>query len=259
MMDDAIHPSAAKGFSAGATAYVRGRPDYPPEIEAWLREDLRLSEGRAAVDLGAGTGKFVPRLRATGASVVAVEPLPAMLAQLRALHPDVDAREGSAERIPLGDASADAVVCAQSFHWFAHAAALEEIRRVLRPGGALGLVWNVRDERVPWVAELTRILDEYEGDAPRYRSSAWRRCFPAPGFGSLAERRFAYVHVGAPEDIIVDRALSVSFIAALPEEERARVAVKVRSLVASTPELAGRGEVGFPYETCVYWCGRLGG
>lgn len=248
-----IHRSAAEGFSAGAGAYARGRPEYPPAVGAWLRDELRLGPGSVAVDLGAGTGKFTRLLHATGATAIAVEPVPAMRAELRARLPGVDAREGSAEAMPLGDAGADAVVCAQSFHWFANSKAVAEIRRVLKPGGTLGLVWNVRAEEVPWVAALTRIMEPYEGDAPRYRTNAWRRCFPSPGFGPLAERHFPNHHVGAPEDVVVARTLSVSFIAALPASEKAGVAARVRELVVRTPELAGRSEVAFPYDTAVFW------
>jgi SAM-dependent methyltransferase len=252
-----IHHSAAEGFAAGADTYAKGRPDYPPEIDAWLREDLGLGPGRAALELGAGTGKFTRRLCATGATVVAVEPVAAMLEQLRAACPEADARQGSAERTGAGPSCADAVVCAQAFHWFANDAAMAEIRRVLAPGGALGLVWNVRDERVPWVEELTRIMDPYEGDAPRFRTMAWRRCFPAEGFGPLEERRFPHAHVGSIEDVIVARVLSVSFIAALPPPARDAVRAEVRALVTRTPELAGRSEVAFPYETRVLWCRKL--
>src|SRR5215472_14923085 len=121
-----IHRMAAAGFGAKADAYARGRPDYPPEVEAWLREDLALGAGKKALDLGSGTGKFLPRLLATGAAVIAVEPVAAMRAQLTQHNPDVEAREGSAEQIPLDDGSVDAIVCAQSFHWFANTGALPE-------------------------------------------------------------------------------------------------------------------------------------
>ena len=121
-----IHHLASEGFTAAAAAYVEGRPDYPPEIEAWLRHDLGLSKGKTALDLAAGTGKFSPRLLATGAAVIAVEPVRAMLDQLIRQYPEIDARSGSAQQIPLADASVDAVVCAQSFHWFATPEALRK-------------------------------------------------------------------------------------------------------------------------------------
>ncbi|MGY2052192.1 class I SAM-dependent methyltransferase [Methylobacterium sp. JK268] len=251
-----IHHAAATGFSAKAQTYAAGRPGYPPEIVAWLREELGLGPGRTALDLGSGTGKFLPRLAETGADLVAVEPVAAMRAELVARHPAVTALAGTAETIPLPDASVDAVVCAQAFHWFATPAALREIARVLRPGGALGLVWNIRDERTPWVAALTRIMNRHEGDVPRFHTGAWRSVFPAPGFGPLRETRFAHRHVGAPDSVIVDRTLSVSFVAAMPEEARAQVEAEVRALIAATPDLAGHETVAFPYETAAFACRR---
>jgi SAM-dependent methyltransferase len=252
-----IHPSAATGFAAGAEAYQRGRPDYPPALTDWLRDALGLKRGRAVVDLGAGSGKFTPFLRATGAKLHAVEPVKAMREQLVAAHPDVAAQEGTAERIPFADGSLDAIVCAQAFHWFSTRAALTEIRRALKIGGAHGLVWNVRDENVDWVAALTRLMAPYEGDTPRYSSGRWRAVFRDGGFSPLTERSFTYQHVGSPERVIVDRVLSTSFIAALPEAERARFTDRVRALIAATPTLAGRAEVAFPYQTHAYSCRRL--
>jgi SAM-dependent methyltransferase len=251
-----VHHAAAKGFGAAAETYQHARPDYPAGLAEWLRDELGLAPGRVAVDLGAGTGKFTPLLGATGARVIAVEPVAAMRAELVAAHPAVEALAGDAEHLPLADASVDAIVCAQSFHWFARPAALVEIRRALKPGGALGLVWNVRDAGVAWVAALTEILDRYKGDAPRHESGQWRSLFPAPGFSPLSERRFDYQHVGAAERVIVERAMSISFIAALPAEEQARVADEVRALIAATPLLAGRATVAFPYVTHAYACRR---
>ena len=131
------------------------------------------------------------------------------------------------------------------------------MRRALKIGGALGLIWNVRDESVGWVAALTAILAPYEGDTPRFAGERWRKVFPADGFSPLAERRFPHAHVGPPERVIVDRVMSTSFIAALPGDERARVAARVRALIAATPALAGRAEVAFPYQTHAYSCRRL--
>ena len=251
-----IHHAAAQGFAAGAANYVSGRPEYPPEIETWLNEELGLDSGKTVLDLGAGTGKFSRSLLATGAKVIAVEPVAAMLDQLVRQYPEVEARSGPAEAIPLGDASVDAVVCGQSFHWFATPQALGEIHRVLKPGGALGLVWNVRDNNVEWVAAVTRIMNRFQDDSPRFHTQKWRTLFPAEGFSPLREKRFQNWHTGHPETVIVDRILSVSYIAALPPDLQERVKAELREVIATTPELAGKAEVTFPYETLAVVCNK---
>jgi SAM-dependent methyltransferase len=188
--------------------------------------------------------------------VIAVEPVPAMRAQLIERNPGIEAKPGTAEQIPLPDGAVDAIVCAQAFHWFANSAALAEIHRVLKLGGALGLIWNVRDESVAWVAALTRIMAPYEAGVPRYHSQEWRRLFPAEGFGPLRERHFANAHTGPAEQVILERIRSVSFIAALPPAGQADVASRLRALIAATPALAGEVVVAFPYDTAAFSCVR---
>jgi len=145
--------SAAPSFARTAAAYERSRPGYAPAAVAYLVEQLDLAPGRVVLDLGAGTGKLARQLVSSGARVVAVEPL----AEMRALVPaGIEALPGTAEAIPLPDASVDAVTVAQAFHWFDEDAARAEMRRVLRPGGALALVSNRRDE----TDALTRAFGE---------------------------------------------------------------------------------------------------
>lgn len=247
-----IHNSAAQGFAVAADIYVQGRPDYPAETGSWLREDLKLHAGKTVLEVGAGTGKFIPFLRQTSARLLALEPVEAMRERLTATNQDIEALAGTAASIPLPDGSVDAIVCAQAFHWFATDEALAEFRRVLAPGGMLGLIWNVRDQTVPWVAALSQIIAPLEGDTPRYHSGAWRQVFPAEGFSFVSERCAAYVHRGRPADVIINRILSVSFIAAQPEEGRLRVAAQLKALIDQTPDLAGHEEVAFPYETRMF-------
>ena len=141
-------------FGAEAAAYERGRPSYPPEAIDWL-----LPPGaRDVLDLGAGTGKLTTRLVERGLDVVAVDPIPEMLELLSNSLPDTPALLGTAEEIPLPDDSVDAVLVAQAWHWFDPERAVKEVARVLRPGGRLGLVWNIRDERLGWVKDLGRII-----------------------------------------------------------------------------------------------------
>lgn len=260
MSDDnaSVHRSAARGFAARADAYVRGRPDYPEAIIDWLRERLGLGEGRSVIDLGAGTGKFTACLLAAGAHVIAVEPVKEMRAKIVQMLPKVATYDGSATSIPLPDDSVDAVTCAQAFHWFATGAALGEIRRVLKPGGKLGLIWNVRDESVDWIKALMAIIAPYEGDTPRYASGAWRSVFPADGFSPLQEDRFPHRHQGSADETIIDRVCSTSFIAALPADELAKVVAQLRALIDATPALAGKDIVSVPYTTAAYWAEKVG-
>ena len=241
-------------LAAQIAAYARGRPDYPIEIESWLRDELGISAGEVAVDLGSGTGKFLPRLLATCAKVIAIEPLAQMRSALIAIHPGVDAREGRAQAIPLPDGSVDAVICAQCFHLFATIEALEEIRRVLKPGGVLGLVWNIRDATVPWVASIIGIMAPYDHGNIPFEAQEWKKLFPAKGFSALEEQSFANPQPGPPETIVVDRVLSTSAIAKLPQEERERVITSIRDVIASTTELAGREQITFPNTTYAYSC-----
>lgn len=254
-MTPPLHTAAQAGFTNRADAYARGRPDYPAALDAWLRDALQLGPGRHAADVGAGTGKFTPRLLATGADVVAVEPVDAMRARI-APHERLRVQAGTAESTGLAAASQDAIVCAQAFHWFAHRAALDEFARVLRPGGQLGLVWNVRDESVDWVAELMRIVTPYEGDAPRFYKGDWLRAFPHPAFGPLHETVFEHAHEGPPAQVIVDRFMSVSFIAALPAPEQAAVRQQIEALIDTHPALRGQATVRLPYQTRAFVCVR---
>jgi SAM-dependent methyltransferase len=244
-----VHRAALEGFSREAASYGRGRPDYPPQLAAWLQQVLQLRAGKRAVDLGAGTGKFTRLLLQSGASVVAIEPVDAMRVQLLQDFSGITALAATAQAMPLADASVDAVVCAQAFHWFASHEALREIGRVLKPGGKLGLVWNVRDETVDWVAAITRIMAPYEGDTPRLHSSEWRRLFPNELFSELQETSVLHQHVGSAQAVILDRVLSVSFIAALPAAERAHVVQQLKALIASHPQLQQRPVIAFPYLT----------
>ena len=153
---------ARRGSSFGAVAstYAELRPGYPEAAVRWCVAPTGKDIGSLRVlDLGAGTGKLTALLAGLGADVTAVEPDPAMLGELRRGLPSVRALAASAEQIPLPDASADAVLCGQSMHWFDMPRALPEIARVLAPGGTLGALWNSDDDRVPWVARLQEVAE----------------------------------------------------------------------------------------------------
>ncbi|AIB36408.1 MULTISPECIES: class I SAM-dependent methyltransferase [Pseudomonas] len=252
-----VHTSAQQGFSTQAVTYAQGRPDYPRQLTGWLADTLRIDAQSSVIDLGAGTGKFTRLLSTLAPTLTAVEPVAAMGAQLTKLLPDVRLVNGTAESIPLPSASADAVVCAQAFHWFSTEAALAEIHRVLKPDGRLGLVWNVRDDSVDWVAAITEIITPYEGDTPRFHTGRWREAFTGEYFSDPEVTCFPYSHVGSPQEVIMDRFLSVSFIAALPDAPKAVVTAQLQALIDTHPALKGRDTVAFPYQTQAYVCHRL--
>ena len=252
-----VHRAAATGFADGADIYAASRPAYPAEALDWLRHRLEIGPDSRVVEVGAGTGLFTRLLLETGAKVLATDPVAEMLAHLAATVPGVATAITTAEALPIAAESVDAVICATAFHWFATPQVLAEFRRVLRPGGALGLIWNVRDNELPWVRRLSEITDRYQDDAPRQKSQAWREVFPAPGFTPLHETAMRYDHVGTTEDVIIGRTLSTSFIAALPDDRRATLVDEIRTMIAATPELAGKDKVHFPYVTRAYDCRRI--
>jgi SAM-dependent methyltransferase len=227
-----LHRAASVGFARSAAEYERGRPGYPEEAVAWLSARLRLGPGRVVVDLAAGTGKLTRSLVTSGAEVVAVEPLAEMRA---AIGPAIRALEGSAEEIPLPDASADAVTVGQAFHWFDGDAALAEIHRVLRPGGALALIWNRQLLEDPVNRAIEAIVAPHRGDSPTHRSVPWRAAFErTPLFGPLDEREFTNAQT-LDAEALAARVASISFIAALPAFERERVLGAVRALAEADP------------------------
>jgi MOSC domain-containing protein YiiM len=248
-----IHQSAAKGFAAGADAYERGRPDYAHDaIDALVRE-LGIGPGKRVLDLAAGTGKLTRQLVGTGAELVAVEPIAEMRAKLVAALPSVEAIEGTAERIPLPNHSVGAVVVGQGFHWFDGVRAVSEIRRVLRPTGALGLIWQSRVPNRPWIERLEQIIDAADDGHPRFRTGAWREAFDLTAlFEPLETATYPTVQRGDAETI-VDRVASISYVAALPVDRRGIVLDEVRALLASDPDTAGAEVIELPYQASIFW------
>ncbi|MCD5994826.1 class I SAM-dependent methyltransferase [Pseudomonas sp. CDFA 602] len=252
-----IQKAAQIGFSSQAGTYAKGRPSYPIELQAWLMDELGIDSESTVIDLGAGTGKFTRLLNSITRDVVAIEPVEAMRAEFSKALPDLSILNGTAECIPVDSSTAEAVVCAQAFHWFASESALAEIHRVLKPGGRLGMIWNVRDESVDWVAAITDIMTPYEGDTPRFHTGLWRAPFSGPHFSEPQMTCFKYVHSGSPQEVILDRFLSVSFIAALPPADKANVTEQLHALIATHPSLKGREIIEFPYQTQAYLCHRI--
>ena len=260
MGDDRIPAAAATGFQQGAEAYEASRPSYPAAALACIVGRAGLGPGRTVLDLAAGTGKLTRLLVPSGAEVVAVEPVAAMRAELTAATAGVEALDGTAEAIPLPDASVDAVTVAQAFHWFDPVPALAEIARVLRPGGTLLVVQNERDLEVDWVRRFGDLLDTGRGRPyDVYYEADWAARAVADGGGAFTFGGRFECRWEQPCDagLLVARAASVSVVASLADHEREQVLERVRRLAATDPELVGRPSFPFPYTTRVAWAHRV--
>jgi SAM-dependent methyltransferase len=267
-------------FGAAAAAYAEHRPDYAEAAVRWALEPARSREPLRVLDLGAGTGKLTAALVRLGAEVTAVEPDPAMIAELRRnpiFSPEptpvsspestpisspeptlgsVQALSGSAEEIPLPDASVDAVLVGQAMHWFDLSRAMPEIARVLAPGGVLAALWNVDDDRVGWVATLAQISkgranvtllrwrDRVARTRQEHLAAAGSGLFDAPDVGEFAhgQRRTA--------DSLVATIGTHSNLLVLEEPDRARLLAEVREFLHARPE-TGTGEFVLPMVTAV--------
>jgi SAM-dependent methyltransferase len=219
-MNDEVR-TRARSFGAVAEAYDKGRPGYPADAVSWLVGD----RPQTVLELGAGTGKLTQELVRQGHDVHATDPDPEMLRMLRMRCPDVRTSIATAEAVPVPDRSVDVVVAAQAFHWFDPEQALPEIARVLRPGGRLALVWNERDERIPWVRRLGRVLGGSEGPPGESQAALVR----SPLFGFVHETSF-----GSWQSVdrvsIVDLVLSRSHVATMGDAERDATVAEVLAL-----------------------------
>jgi SAM-dependent methyltransferase len=233
--------SRATSFHQAADAYARARPSYLPEAVGWL-----LPEGtRTVADVGAGTGKLSAVVAASGHEVIAIDPDPGMLQKLRAEHPGIRTEVGRAESLPLPDRSVDAVVFGQAWHWVDPPAASVEAARVLRPGGTLGMIWNIRDTSRGWAAELATIIDA--SDAEELVAGGG----PVVGapFRPLETATFPWENSLTIDDLVDLVASRSATIAATPGE-RAALLDSVRALGERSAD--ADGTLRLPYVTHVY-------
>jgi SAM-dependent methyltransferase len=251
MLTDDQQSFRARGrtFGTVALAYAAHRPNYPDRAVDWALGPG--ADNRHVLDLAAGTGKLTASLPARAGRVSAVEPDPEMLAVLHEQLPTVNALAGSAEHIPLPDASVDAVLVGQAFHWFDPDAASAEIARVLRPGGVLAALWNYEDGSVDWVDGYHLAASE-DRRVPGVPTGGDRADLPSHEWFAPAQR----AEFDHPRRLSVDGLIDVlathSWALVSTEAERAEAYRRVRDYFAGRPELfAEDGTFELPMRTFV--------
>jgi SAM-dependent methyltransferase len=227
----ALHPLAAQ-FADVADAYERGRPEYAPAVVGAIAAELRIPPGARVLDLAAGTGKLTRALLDAGLDVVAVEPQRPLREVLASSVGSERVLDGLAEQIPLPDGSVAAVMVADAFHWFDHAPALSEIRRVLRPGGGLAVLATLPDwGGASWADEVGKLMADLRPEHPHFDGPPWQDAVRAAG-GWTEPRE---IRVTAPQptgpDRMVDYLSSMSWVAAMPEDRRAETLARVGAIV----------------------------
>jgi SAM-dependent methyltransferase len=237
----------ARSFGTVAAEYAALRPTYPSETVGFLLDGL--AGRRTMLDLGAGTGILTELLVAAGHEVVAVDTSSAMLEQLVARLPQVRTVVAPAEAVPLPDACVDVVTAAQAAHWFDPGPAAVEMRRVLRPGGTVGLLWSLRDDRAPWVAELSAVLAAE--DVERFRPRTVADAFAEELDADLVVAEWVTLQRGTPDEIVAGFATR-SYAAAMTEQRRAEFLGEIRNVLATHPDTRGHDVLDLPHVTTAY-------
>ena len=236
-------------FGAWATTYADHRPGYPTDAVTWVL-DGATRPVREVADVGAGTGALTRTLVDLQRTPIACEPDLAMLDELGRRMPGVEQHMSYAETLPLADDSVDAVVVGQAWHWFDHAAASTEFARVVRPGGVLGLLWNLRDVTPDWARELADLIGgEDTMQSPMRDEEAATYVQLGEGWGQVELRRFHH-EVEMDADSLVALIATYSYVTLRPDAEDVYAAV--RELTRTHPDLAGRDRFPLPYVTTAY-------
>ncbi len=227
----ALHPLAER-FAEVSDVYERGRPEYAPAVVGAIVAELRIPPDGLVLDLAAGTGKLTRALLHAGLDVIAVEPHTTLRDTLAASIGAERVRDGLAEAIPLPDGSAAAVTVADAFHWFDHAPALAEIKRVLRPGGGLAVCATAPGwDGASWAHDVGTLLSQLRPEHPHFDGPSWKDSVRAAGgWSEPREIRVTAPQPAQPERL-VDYVASMSWVAALPDDRRDEMLAQIDALV----------------------------
>lgn len=246
------------GYEIVASAYEKGRPDYPQTAMAHFISALKLEPGKWVLDLAAGTGKLSKAVQESGVDLVGVEPVLEMRKIFSRELPGVSILEGSAEQIPLEDGAVDCVMVGTAFHWFDGEKALNEIARVLKPRGKLGLIWNIFDKQAPWVREVRALLEkEMVQQNPTHDSLEWKNAFDETTlFGPLLHLTYSYCYPGTAQDV-VNRVFSAKVLGMVSAEKRDEIVSRVLHILDTHPATRGKEIFDIPYRVEIYWTQKL--
>jgi SAM-dependent methyltransferase len=255
-MSDAELRRHAWAFGSAAAAYERTRPTYPRTAIQWVLAGA-TGDVRRVADLGAGTGKLTAVLRDVGVEAVAIDPSAPMLAVLGVSLPDARRVRGTAEELPVRSGAVDAVVCGQAWHWFDPSRVNSEVGRILRGGGVTGMLWNMRDERVAWVAALGDAMENHDDTVAVMRPDTEPPSL-APFFEATERRLFEHTQQIAPGDL-AQLAFSRSHVLTRSPDDRDRILAQVERLAVTHPQLSDRRSVELPYLTLAWRAHRCAG
>lgn len=241
--------SRALTFGQMAEEYDRWRPGYPDAAVDWLAPP---APGRVA-DVGAGTGRLTSLLLSRGLTVEAVEPDPRMRAVLARNNPAAQCHGSDSTAIPIEDGSLDAVLVADAWHWFEPRSTLDEVRRVLKPGGWLGLVWNVVAQPVePWEFELAGAPDMFDRDT-KGRADGVKQRLPFVVEDELEFAQFDWAWELTPEHRAANLA-TTSMAIAMTSSEREEYLMAARSEFQQICDAAGQSAVRIRHHaSCARW------
>ncbi|CAH3189626.1 unnamed protein product [Porites evermanni] len=256
-------------FTTDVSLYEKGRPEYLKESVEFLLScvgALRSANNGATklLEIAAGTGKFTRVMaeilteKKANVKVIASDSQEAMCDMFRRCVPRIEILRFPAENIAFPDESFSAVICAQSFHWFANATSVSEISRVLQPGGKYGMIWNHRDFSVPWVRAMQDIIDPFvkQKDMPADpRELKWMESLNNSGKFTSVERNTAFrTYLEGDMDSVLSVVMCISAISQSSKEKRVEVEAKIRDILTNHPDLKGTKVYKLPYITDICWC-----
>ncbi len=248
------HLNSKQRFSNRVDDYVRYRPRYPAGVIDILAGEAGLRPQSIIADIGSGTGFSAELFLRNGNTVFGIEPNREMrLAgeQLLASYPNFTSVDAAAEATTLADASADFVLAGQAFHWFDRAAARSEFRRILRPGGKIVLMWNVRRlDATPFLRAYDRLLTQLGTDYLTTRCEVKEESIVAEFFNGHYERRTLYNFQEFDFPGLRGRLLSSSYVPAEGQPNHAAILAGLREIFDAH---AVDGRVRLEYDTQIYF------